>query len=240
MERLDMPPLKVCLRSVRCCLHSFAAFLVASALLGQAPQGEIQLLVKDSSGAPMRASGRLESTAGRLTRDFQTDAQGKIVLEKLPFGQYRLQISKSGFTTQSIAIDIQSTTPVTRSISMEIGAQRAKVDVVSQTPLGGTDLEINQIAAPVQTATAVDIKDSGALDLSDFMNRRMNGVYLNEMQGNPYQPDVNYRGYTASPLLGTPTAGLYRSISMEFAKIRRLVTWSAGILSPVTRFPRLR
>jgi hypothetical protein len=37
-----------------------------------------------------------------------------------------------------------------------------------------------------------------------FMSRRLNGVYLNEMQGNPLQPDVNFRGYTASPLLGTP------------------------------------
>ena len=27
---------------------------------------------------------------------------------------------------------------------------------------------------------------------------------LNSSQGNPYQPDVNYRGFTASPLLGTP------------------------------------
>jgi outer membrane receptor protein involved in Fe transport len=36
------------------------------------------------------------------------------------------------------------------------------------------------------------------------MNRRLNSVYLNETQGNPFQPDVNYRGYTASPLLGTP------------------------------------
>ena len=29
-------------------------------------------------------------------------------------------------------------------------------------------------------------------------------MYVNEIQGNPFQPDVNYRGYTASPLLGTP------------------------------------
>ncbi|MGC4080542.1 MAG: hypothetical protein QM736_00090 [Vicinamibacterales bacterium] len=27
---------------------------------------------------------------------------------------------------------------------------------------------------------------------------------MNEVQNNPFQPDVNYRGYTASPLLGTP------------------------------------
>ena len=49
-----------------------------------------------------------------------------------------------------------------------------------------------------------DIQNSSALDLADFMNRRLNGVYVNEMQDNPFQPDVNYRGYTASPLLGTP------------------------------------
>ena len=76
--------------------------------------------------------------------------------------------------------------------------------MVSETPLAGTDLQINQIAAPVQTATAADIENSGALDLADFMNRQLNGVFINEMQGNPFQPDVNYRGYTASPLLGTP------------------------------------
>jgi outer membrane receptor protein involved in Fe transport len=155
----------------------------------------------------MQALGKLESTALGVARDVQTDAQGVMVLQQLPFGRYRMQISKSGFTTQSIAIDVHSATPVTRSISMGVGAQNTKIEVVSQTPLAGTDLEINQIAAPVQTATSVDIENSGALDLSDFMNRRLNGVYLNEMQGNPYQPDVNYRGYTASPLLGTP-AGL--------------------------------
>ena len=72
------------------------------------------------------------------------------------------------------------------------------------TPLPGVDRSLDEIPAPVQTATARDIEQSGALDLSDFLNRRLNGVYLNEVQGNPIQPDLNYRGYTASPLLGTP------------------------------------
>ncbi len=122
-----------------------------------------------------------------------------IVLGNLPYGRYRLQVSKSGFATQSVTIDVQSATPVTRGISMEIGSQAAKVDVVSETPLAGTDLQINQIAAPVQTATAADIENSGALDLGDFMNRGLNGVYRQRNAGNPFQPDVNYRGYTASP-----------------------------------------
>ena len=181
-----------------------ALFLAAPVLQAQTPRGEIRLQVKDPSGAPMQLSGRLENLAGGVARDFQTDSQGAAELGNLPFGRYRLQVSKSGFTTQTITIDVKSATAINRAVSMQIGAQAAKVDVVSETPLAGTDLNINQIAAPVQTATAADIETSGALDLGDFMNQRLNGVSINEMQGNPFQPDVNFRGYTASPLLGTP------------------------------------
>src|SRR3984957_19636241 len=204
MDLLHMQTLELC--RPRTVVRYLIAVLVSvtATLWGQAPQGEIRLHVKDSSGAPMQTAGKLESLAGGVARDFQTDSQGNIVLGNLPFGRYRLQISKSGFTTQSVVIDVQSAHPVTRAISMEIGVQAAKVDVISETPLAGTDLQIYQIAAPVQTATAVDIENSGALDLSDFLNRAMNGVYTNEMAGNPFQPDVNFRGYTASPLLGTP------------------------------------
>ena len=178
--------------------------VMTTALWAQARQGEIHLQVKDPSGAPMQASGTLASIEGGVAREFQTDAQGMAVLGNLPFGRYRIQVSKPGFTTQSVAIEVRSATPVTRSISLAIGAQATKVDVVSETPLAGTDLQVNQIAAPVQTATAADVENSGALDLADFMNRRLNGVFINEMQANPFQPDVNFRGYTASPLLGTP------------------------------------
>jgi outer membrane receptor protein involved in Fe transport len=78
------------------------------------------------------------------------------------------------------------------------------VTVVGNTPLHGSDLPIERIPAPVQTATSRDVERSGATDVSDFLNRRLEGVHVNEIQNNPFQPDVNYRGYTASPLLGTP------------------------------------
>ncbi len=78
------------------------------------------------------------------------------------------------------------------------------VTVVGTAPLPGVELPLEKIPAPVQTASERDITNSGALDLSDFLNRRLNGVHVNEVQGNPFQPDISYRGYTASPLLGTP------------------------------------
>ena len=100
------------------------------------------------------------------------------------------------------------------------------VDVVGATPLPGFDVPLDQVPAPVQTATARDIDDSGALDLSDFLKRRAAGVHINDMQGNPFQADVSYRGYTASSLLGTPQ-GL--SIYMDGVRMNQpfgeVVSW---------------
>ncbi|CAN5878209.1 TonB-dependent receptor [soil metagenome] len=78
------------------------------------------------------------------------------------------------------------------------------VSIIGITPLPGIGQPLNEIAAPVQVARSRDIERSGALELGDFMNRHLGSVHVNEMQGNPFQMDVSYRGYTASPLLGTP------------------------------------
>ncbi|MEP7139171.1 MAG: TonB-dependent receptor [Caldimonas sp.] len=78
------------------------------------------------------------------------------------------------------------------------------VNVVGTTPLPGLDLPQDRIPAPVQTATGAEIDRRGALSIADFMNRRFGSVHVNDIQGNPLQPDISYRGYTASPLLGTP------------------------------------
>ncbi len=177
---------------------------ITGMLPAQQPTGEIRLQVNDPSGAVVAASGALRNQRSGKNQVFQTDAQGAYDFANLPYGRYRLEVTKAGFATQSAQIDVQSGTPVSSSITLSLASQAARVDVVATTPLAGTDLAIDQIAGPVQTATATDVANSGALDLADFMNRRLNGVYLNEMQGNPFQPDVNFRGYTASPLLGTP------------------------------------
>lgn len=101
-----------------------------------------------------------------------------------------------------------------------------RVIVVGTTPLPGVELPLDRIPGPVQTSTAADLERAGALDLSDYANRRLAGVHVNEMQGNPFQADVSYRGYTASPLLGTPQ-GL--SVYMDGVRLNQpfgdLVSW---------------
>jgi outer membrane receptor protein involved in Fe transport len=178
--------------------------MLSATLYAQFPAGELRLQVKDPSGAAMEASGTLRNLATGEVRSIQANARGVVNIPNLPFGRYRLELAKAGFTTQSVVIDVQSAAPISRTVTLALAAQTARVDVVATTPLAGTGLASDQLAAPIQTATAADIDNSGALDLGDFMNRRLNGVNVNEMQANPFQPDVNFRGYTASPLLGTP------------------------------------
>lgn len=152
----------------------------------------------------MEAAGRLENLATGVDRRFQTDTQGAATLDGLAYGSYRIEISKDGFATHSSSIDVRSATPVTRAITMALSTQATQVDVVAATPLPGTDLPLDQIPAPVQTVNARDLERTGSLDLSDLLNQRLSGVHINQNQENPFQPDLNYRGYTASPLLGTP------------------------------------
>ena len=173
--------------------------------LAQQPLGELRLQVKDASGAPMaQVSGSVQSVTTGGRRNFSTNAQGEAVVSGLSFDRYRLAASRAGFAPHSSTFAVDSAAPVARLIEMTVGAAAFAVDVVSATPLPGADRAVGEIAAPVKVATARGLEDSGALDLSDFLNRRISSVFLNELQGNPVQPDLNYRGYTASPLLGTP------------------------------------
>jgi len=181
-----------------------APIFFISLVFAQSPKGEIRLQVNDSTGGPMKASGVLRNASAGTGRGFETDTQGSFDFTNLAYGSYRLQVSQRGFNTETLAIDVQSPTPVSRTVTMKIGAQSAKIDVVEATPLAGTDLAEDQIPGLVQTATAEDLASSGALNLSDFLNRKLNGVFINDMAGSSFQPDVNFRGYTASPILGTP------------------------------------
>lgn len=78
------------------------------------------------------------------------------------------------------------------------------LEVVGITPLHGSGLPLMEVPTSVQTATAAEIARSQSADLTDFMNRSLGSVTVNAAQNNPLQPDVQYRGFTASPLLGLP------------------------------------
>src|SRR5450432_1059039 len=79
-----------------------------------------------------------------------------------------------------------------------------QVLIIGTAPLRELGQPLSEVPANVQTATAKDLKRQQSLGLTDYLNDNFSGVSANESQDNPFQVDVNYHGFTASPLLGTP------------------------------------
>jgi iron complex outermembrane recepter protein len=72
------------------------------------------------------------------------------------------------------------------------------------TPLPGVPIDKATATTNIQSATAKEIEESKALNVTDFMNSSMQSVTVNDYTGNPFQQDLNFRGFTASPQIGTP------------------------------------
>ena len=78
------------------------------------------------------------------------------------------------------------------------------IEVIGVTPLHGVGLPKNKVPANIQTATHTEIAAAQSLNLTEFINLNLGSVHVNEAQNNPFQPDIRFRGFTASPLLGLP------------------------------------
>lgn len=78
------------------------------------------------------------------------------------------------------------------------------VEVVGTTPLPGLGIPVRDVPANVQIFTSKEIGQQRQTNVGDYLEQNPTGVTINSAQGNPFQADVNYRGFSASPVLGTP------------------------------------
>ncbi|HEX8885864.1 MAG TPA: Plug domain-containing protein [Noviherbaspirillum sp.] len=78
------------------------------------------------------------------------------------------------------------------------------VEVVGTSMLPGLGTAIQNVPANVQIMNSRTIEQQRQLTLTDHLEQNAGSVTVNAAQGNPYQPDVSFRGFTASPLLGVP------------------------------------
>jgi iron complex outermembrane recepter protein len=78
------------------------------------------------------------------------------------------------------------------------------VEVIGTTPLPGIGTAVKDVPANVQVFTSKDFAKQKHTDVAEYLEQNPTSVTVNAAQGNPFQVDVNFRGFTASPLLGTP------------------------------------
>ena len=82
------------------------------------------------------------------------------------------------------------------------------VEVVGATPIPGLGIDRNKIPSNIQTATADALERTGADFIGEQMLLAVPGVQVNEATTNPFQPDLQFRGFVGSPLLVFPKASL--------------------------------
>jgi outer membrane receptor protein involved in Fe transport len=80
----------------------------------------------------------------------------------------------------------------------------APVVVIGTTPLLGIGTPLSKVPANVQTIRSSELDRQHRGNLTDYFEKNLPSVDISSAQGNPFQDDINYRGFTASPLLGTP------------------------------------
>ena len=136
----------------------------------------------------------------------------------------------------ALAIAMAISTGVTHSADPRVKDLEAPtVEVVGITPIPGLGTPVEQVPSNVQVNTGKHITEQHSLNLPDFMNQSMPSVSVSEVQNNPFQPNVNYRGFEASPLLGAPQ-GL--SVFQDGVRINEpfgdVVNWDLIPLSAVS------
>lgn len=82
-----------------------------------------------------------------------------------------------------------------------LGQDPEEIVVVGVVP-AGSSIDRDKIPYPIQTGSANDIENLQGLSLADFLKQGFTSVSWNDAQNNPLQADLQYRGFTASPLLG--------------------------------------
>jgi len=82
--------------------------------------------------------------------------------------------------------------------------ETGSIEVVGTTPLPSVGTPINQVPSNVQAASSKAVAEQRNLDFSEFLDANLGSVSTSNSVANPYQADVSFRGFTASPLLGTP------------------------------------
>lgn len=95
-------------------------------------------------------------------------------------------------------IDVIGTAPLSAPAAPRAPTPGAPV------PADITAIDRDKVPANTQTLLPEDLDHAKSSSVPESLLQRVPSVFINDTAGNPFQPDVQYRGFTASPTVGTP------------------------------------
>jgi len=79
-----------------------------------------------------------------------------------------------------------------------------EIVVIGVTPVPGFKVDKDKLPGNIQTLRSSDLTRNGAASALGALDQQVSGVNFNDTLADPFQPDVLFRGFEASPVLGTP------------------------------------
>jgi hypothetical protein len=111
-------------------MKKLAAFLIfATSLFGQSNTGELRLKITDPEGLGVKSSVELLSQANQFRETLITDEAGHLVVERLPFGMYRVEVRHEGFAPFSDSVEVRSALPDEYAIKLRLASMSTAVEV---------------------------------------------------------------------------------------------------------------
>ena len=103
-----------------------------------------------------------------------------------------------------LALLLASAIFVSQNLFSEESITTGTIDVYSSSPLPSIGLPKNMVPANIQTINSNELDAQSGVSIADFMVNNLQGVTVNEIGGNPFQLELNFRGYNATPISGNP------------------------------------
>jgi outer membrane receptor protein involved in Fe transport len=115
---------------------------------------------------------------------------------------------------------------IARGAEQRISVTNLPTVQVVPLPLSGLGMDPDLLPYLVQSTDYDLARGQRAANLVGYMNTALTGVNTNDVQGSPYQTDVTYHGYRASPTLG---AGQGMSVYLDGVRMNEpfgdIISW---------------
>ena len=138
----------------------------------------------------------------------QLKRDGRSRLHNLPRAMLFVAIASTGFAhaqESSNSADATASASTATTQNTPANAKQLSTVLVEATAVsGGVALDADKVPGNVQGLSASDLTRNGSASLTQALNAQLGSISVNDNLNDPYQPDILYRGFEASPVLGTP------------------------------------
>jgi hypothetical protein len=187
----------------------------------------LRLSVTDPSGLGVKTTVRIVGKANRYSNALATGDQGKLIVQRLPYGIYRIEVEQPGFAANYGRVEIRSSLPVDLKIRLSLAKVSQSVTVVAADSLIDPD-----VAGAVNRVGTDDIQDRpGSIpgrSLQDLVNSQPGWLYEGNAvlhpRGSEYQTQFVVDGI---PLTDDRSPGLGPAIDAD--EIQSLTIYTGGI-----------